>query len=71
MGQTIINKVNEQKLECVPVDRNGDGRADVTIANLSNNSLVTDFMISGDTVQFTSQLTQLGDYSIQYSCIAP
>lgn len=68
MGQKIINKVYEQKLDCVPVDVNNDNLIDVRINFLGNNSQITEFTVNQSTIQFATPLSDVGDYEITYNC---
>ena len=71
---SIINKIYEQNLPCVPVDINNDGKIDIDISYSTSSGTtgkVTDYMVIDKKIKFTVPLMILGSYTITYSCLKP
>lgn len=69
IGKGVADLQKVHKLKCVPQDRTGDGKVEMTISS-KDGSPIPGYTIDGDTITFDRFLSA-DSYKFSYYCLAP
>lgn len=68
MGNTAVDLVKSANLACAPVDKDGDGKAEVVVTLEGGQIVTSGFQIQGETIVFDQSLPE-GLHKIDYACL--
>lgn len=68
MGNTVVDLVKSANLACAPVDKDGNGKADVIVTLEGGQVVTSGFSIQGETIVFDQSLPE-GFHKIDYTCL--
>lgn len=69
IGDNTVEMVRTITLDCSPLDLNQDGKADITVTMMGNNSPLTNYTVTGRVITFSANLA-VGSYKVAYKCLA-